>query len=123
MRCHERSRARTYRAQAVELLLVHDPLQLTPEVERLGLHGKDRRALRSEGRGSLLIIGDGIEAREAGVPGATHDDGADGDLHRVQLPLQVARSATPEEDQKRAHTCEASSLPRYARSSSRTSNT
>src|SRR5438552_16027601 len=112
MRCHERSRARTYRAQAVELLLVHDPLQLTPEVERLGLHGKDRRALRSEGHGGLLIIGDGIDTREPDVPGATHDDRAEGDLHRVQLPLQIARAAAADEAQQRAPTYVASSPAR-----------
>src|SRR5438552_17616167 len=104
MRRHERSRARTYRAQAIELLLVHDALQLTPKVEGLGLHGKDRRALRAEGRGSLWIDGDGIETREPGVRRATHDNGANGDLQRVQVPLQIARSAPTGAGQKRDDT-------------------
>src|SRR5712691_11406493 len=91
------------------------------EMERIGPSGEDRGALGAEGRGRVGVVRDGVETRETGVGGAPEDDRANGQLHRVQLALEIARAPAPKEDQKRAHTCDASSLPRYARSSSRTS--
>src|SRR5438309_4780567 len=88
---------------------------------RLGDRGKDRRALAAKDRGSRLVVGDGVQTREAGLRCAREHDGADGKLHGVQLSLDVARAPAPKEDQKRAHTFDASSLPRSARSSSLTS--
>src|SRR5205814_541413 len=110
-------------ADTVELLLVDDPRELLTEMERLGPRRKDRRAFGAEGRRGLVVVGDGVEAREAGVGGAPEDDRADRELHLVQLLLDVARATATKEDQERAHTCDASSLPRIARSSSRTSRT
>src|ERR1700694_6322277 len=92
-------------------------------MEWLGARWKDRRALATEDRRRFLIVRDRVEAVETGVRCTREHDAADGELHGVQLSLDVARAPAPKEDQKRAHTCDASSLPRYARSSSRTSKT
>src|SRR5439155_840275 len=74
-------------ADTVELLLVDDPRELLTEMERLGPRRKDRRAFGAEGRRGLVVVGDGVEAREAGVGGAPEDDRADRELHLVQLLL------------------------------------
>jgi len=99
-------------ADAVELLFVDDPRKLLAEMERLGARWEDRRAFAAKDRRRVRIVRDGVQAVEAGVGGAPKYDAADGELHGVQLSLDVARAPAPEEDQKRAHTCDASSLPR-----------
>src|SRR5207237_1788086 len=84
---------------------------------------KDRRSFAAARLRALVVFGDDVEAREAGVGSAPEDHRADRKLHLVQLLLDVARATATKQDQERAHTCDASSLPRMARSSSRTSST
>src|SRR5438093_411765 len=71
------------RAHPVELLLVDDPRKLLAEMERLGPRREDRRALAAEDRCRCLVVGDGVEAREAGVGGTPEDDPADSDFQGV----------------------------------------
>ncbi len=89
-RLEQRAGAGADGADAVELLLVDDPRKLPTEVKRLGARGKDRRALATKNGGRRLVVGDGIEAREAGLAGAPEHDCADGELDDVQLSLDVA---------------------------------